>query len=93
MPVCTRRQEHDSANPMAANMAAIKQWVGLTLPLQDTLCVFPAYNNWQARLAATVLSVAGGHETIVMPMPHVCWHCLVEAIDEHYLGKKVVVIA
>ena len=72
------------SDPSHTNLAApkhqltcIDNWFELLDPLKteyQNLTLVRAHQNWQARLAATVLSVALGHVTLILP-PEICWEC------------------
>jgi hypothetical protein len=67
-PVADVRREID-----ALQLVAIDSWVELIdTPLEPA--VVRAHQNWQARLAATALSIQRGHMTFVMPNSP-CWQC------------------
>lgn len=56
---------HDSV-AAAQNVTEIDNWFGLIDAPETPLSIVRAHKNWQARLAATALSIALGYETVVL---------------------------
>ena len=54
---------------------SIDTFTELLMPLPEGVGIVRAHKNWQARLAAATLSIAKGHQTMVLP-PEICWDCL-----------------
>ena len=61
-------------------MTSIDQWAEL-LDQRDHCAVVRAYQNWQARLAATIISVQLGYETLVF-LGDPCWKCGLEMLKQ-----------
>ena len=54
---------------------AISNWTELLNPPDTKFSIVKAFDNWEARLAATVIAVATGQPAMVMP-DHWCWSCM-----------------
>jgi hypothetical protein len=69
--------QDQSHNSMTAtkNLTAIDNWFGLIDSPEVPLSIVRAHKNWQARLAATSISVFLGYETLVLCDPP-CWYCI-----------------
>ncbi|KAH7395409.1 hypothetical protein BKA64DRAFT_643248 [Cadophora sp. MPI-SDFR-AT-0126] len=72
----SHRSNYENRNRGAKplNLASLDNWEDI-IEREDMNCLVRANGNWLARLAATVLSVAQGHETIVLSNP-ICWGCV-----------------
>lgn len=62
-------------------MTSIQNWLELIDELDKTICLVQAHGNWEARLAASSISVAKGHRTIIAPET-VCWECFWNAMND-----------
>ncbi|KAG6990912.1 hypothetical protein G7Y79_00060g092160 [Physcia stellaris] len=64
-------QYHNAAtmSPMEgqSTMTSIQSWLELIDKLDKTICLVQAHGNWEARLAASSISVAKGHRTVIAP--------------------------
>ncbi|KAH7354318.1 hypothetical protein B0T11DRAFT_126570 [Plectosphaerella cucumerina] len=75
-PRCPRGHDSMEFSYQHFPLTAINNWDEL---LHSTLdaeqdCIFLARNNWQARLAALMISLARGKKVFLLPA-HVCWEC------------------
>ncbi|KAI4243339.1 MAG: hypothetical protein L6R40_003511 [Gallowayella cf. fulva] len=52
----------------------IDSWLGLVDAPEERVSLVRAHGNWQARLAASSISIALGYNTIILP-DNVCWKC------------------
>lgn len=57
-------------------LLAIENWMEL-LHTQTKSCIFLAKGNWQARQAATAISMAKGRKTCILS-EKTCWTCIAE---------------
>lgn len=57
-------------------LTAIENWIEL-LEAPSKSCIVLAQGNWQARQAATAISIAKKRKTCVLPET-ICWACVVE---------------
>ena len=55
-------------------LAAVEAWPEL-LENEDKACIFLAWKNWQARLAAMMICVSQGRHAYLLS-DEVCWHCI-----------------
>lgn len=76
-----------------SRIISIDNWLQLIEPPEERLALVRAHKNWQARLAATALSIQKGFFTVVLP-EKVCWECFDFHIKDYLHGtnKKIVVI-
>jgi len=83
---------HDSERT-AYGVTAIDNWYGLIDAPEAPLSIVRAYKNWQARLAATTISIALGYETVVLS-DKPCWCCFNRTAREMSWGRfhKVIII-
>lgn len=58
-----------------SQIMCIDNWLELIDTPDEKICLVRAHKNWQARLAATSLSIQLGFDTLVLP-EKVCWGCL-----------------
>lgn len=73
-------------------LLAIENWMEL-LHTQTKSCIFLAKGNWQARQAATAISMAKGRKTCILS-EKTCWACIAEQFpDLAKDGKMVTFIA
>ncbi|PMD61990.1 uncharacterized protein K444DRAFT_662148 [Hyaloscypha bicolor E] len=87
-------QDHNHNNVVAPhNFTAIDNWFGLIDAPETPMSIVRAHKNWQARLAATTISIALGYETVVLS-DHPCWCCFNNKAKEMAWGKflKVIII-
>lgn len=74
----------------------IDNWLELIDTPEEKICLVRAHKNWQARLAATSMSIQMGFDTVIMA-EHVCWGCFDEML-KHLWGvtmsrtNKIIVI-
>ena len=83
----------DMATTPVSQIISIDNWLQLIEPPEERLALVRDHNNWQARLAATALSVQKGFLTVVLP-EKVCWQCFDSLVKFHLKGttKKIIVI-
>lgn len=67
------------------DLVAIDNWQEL-LDAPDEAAVIRAHGNWQARLAATAVSVELGHSTILFEN-HGCWDCGIKTMRSLESGE------
>ncbi|KAI4119608.1 MAG: hypothetical protein LQ345_000513 [Seirophora villosa] len=72
LPRCTTQHLVGSSR---TKMTCIDSWLGLVDTPDDRVSLVRAHGNWQARLAATSISLALGYSTTLLP-DDVCWQCL-----------------
>ncbi|KAL8791134.1 MAG: hypothetical protein Q9195_006031 [Heterodermia aff. obscurata] len=73
-----REQEHNrfvGENENGPAVTAIVNWTELLNPPETTFSIVKAFGNWEARLAAYVISVASGYRVNVLPDIW-CWDCI-----------------
>ena len=81
-------QGHNHSSVVAAhNFTAIDNWLGLIDAPTRPLSIVLAHKNWQARLAATTISIALGYETVVLS-DHPCWDCFNNNAREMLWGRN-----
>lgn len=87
-----QNHNHDSVVAVQ-NVTAIDNWFGLIDTPETPLSIVRAHKNWQARLAATALSIALGYETVVLS-DRPCWCCFNSKAKEMAWGRfqKVMII-
>ncbi|KAL8686088.1 MAG: hypothetical protein Q9218_007355 [Villophora microphyllina] len=73
MPRCTA--VHAEPTHTQPKLTCIDNWLGLVNTPEERGSLLRAHRNWQARLAAASISLALGHDTVILP-EEVCWHCL-----------------
>ncbi|KAI4265371.1 MAG: hypothetical protein L6R38_009471 [Xanthoria sp. 2 TBL-2021] len=71
--LCRCTTQH-TAGSWHSNMTCIDSWLGLVDAPEDKVSLVRAHGNWQARLAASSISLALGYQTILLPND-VCWQC------------------
>ena len=91
LPACEGHENRPVTDPCREvadlKLVAIDSWEELIdTPLEPA--VVRAHQNWQARLAATALSIQRGHKTIVLPNSP-CWHCCLGSMGISY-GHQIV---
>jgi len=87
-------QDHKHNSAVAAhNFTAIDNWLSLIDTPETPFSIVRAHRNWQARLAATTISIALGYETVVLS-DHPCWACFNSKAKEMVWGRfqKVIII-
>lgn len=86
------QQPHCKSSPAGSvpsyDLVAIDNWQEL-LDAPDEVSVVRAHGNWQARLAATVISVVLRHPTIVF-QGHGCWSCGIKTMQHLESTKSYV---
>ncbi|KAL8730471.1 MAG: hypothetical protein Q9181_004659 [Wetmoreana brouardii] len=78
LPRCTR--QHAEVSGWRPKMTCIDSWLGLINAPEERISLLRAHRNWQARLAASSISVALGHDTVILP-DEVCWQCFARAVS------------
>ncbi|KAI4121386.1 MAG: hypothetical protein LQ338_006389 [Usnochroma carphineum] len=73
MPRCTA--EHPQAFGWRPKITCIDSWLGLINAPEEKVSLLRAHGNWQARLAASSISLALGHDMVILP-DEVCLQCL-----------------
>ena len=92
LPPCSA-DDHSGAQPLRYTMTCIDDWLELLDPSENPVSIVRASRNWQARLAATAMSIALGNTTVVCPSS-TCWRCFEEILVKLDQGtKRVVAIA
>ncbi|KAL8783121.1 MAG: hypothetical protein Q9195_009483, partial [Heterodermia aff. obscurata] len=74
IPPCTDQTHNATIFPPPYSVTSIENWLELLDELDKKICVVQAHGNWEARLAATSISIAKGHSTIIAP-EKICWEC------------------
>ena len=72
-PCGDKHRHHSTANPRQ-QMTSIENWLQLIDAPDSRYAIVQAHGNWEARLAASSVSVALGLHTLVLPR-EVCWEC------------------
>ncbi|KAL8672969.1 MAG: hypothetical protein Q9168_002602 [Polycauliona sp. 1 TL-2023] len=80
-PVCTQR----------SNITCIDSWLGLVDAPEEKVSLVRACGNWQARLAASSISLALGYHTILLP-DDVCLQCFNHAVHDEGFRENLVAI-
>jgi len=77
----------------AQNLTAIDNWFSLIDAPETPLNIVRAHKNWQARLAATTISIYLGYETVVLS-DQPCWSCFNSKAQEMSWGRfgRVIII-
>lgn len=83
----------DAVRGLQSQMTCIDNWLELVDAPEQHTSIVRAHQNWQARLAATAISIAKGYDTLVLP-GKVCWRCFDETINKYRWHKhnQVIVI-
>jgi hypothetical protein len=78
-PLC---MAHDDSTYEGAKLEllAVENWIEL-LHTQTKSCIFLAKDNWQARQAATAISMAKGRKTCILS-EKTCWACIAEQFPD-----------
>lgn len=92
LPPC-RGSHGDAARGLQSQITCIDNWLELVDAPEQHTSIVRAHQNWQARLAATAISIAKGYDTLVLP-DKVCWQCFDEVINKYWWHKhnQVIVI-
>jgi hypothetical protein len=69
-------------------LVAIENWMEL-LHTQTKSCIFLAKGNWQARQAATAISMAKGRRTCILS-EKTCWACIADRFPDVARGGRMV---
>lgn len=69
-------------------LVAIENWMEL-LHTQTKSCIFLARGNWQARQAATAISMAKGRKTCILS-EKTCWACIADYFPNVATGDQMV---
>lgn len=81
MPACVTPQHADTPD-WRPKMTCVDSWLGLINAPEESVSLLRAHRNWQARLAASSLSLALGHKTIILPN-EICWHCVQWIVNQY----------
>lgn len=79
-PSCINGTYKEGGGPTSQIMC-IDNWLELIDAPEEQICLVRAHKNWQARLAATSLSLQIGFETLVLP-ENLCWGCFETMVKE-----------
>lgn len=80
IPPCTDQHHKATTLSPTYSVTSIENWLELVDELDKDICLVQAHGNWEARLAATSISVAKNHRTIIAP-EKVCWECFSNTIN------------
>ena len=72
-----------------SRITCIDSWLALVDAPEERISLVRAHGNWQARLAASSVSLALDYQTVILP-ERVCWQCFDRSISQFY--KKIVAI-
>ncbi|KAL9603036.1 MAG: hypothetical protein Q9219_001400 [cf. Caloplaca sp. 3 TL-2023] len=72
-----------------SRIICIDSWLALVDAPEERVSLVRAHGNWQARLAASSISLALGYRTVILP-EHVCWPCFDRIVSR--LHENVVAI-
>ena len=81
IPPCTDQQHNATTLSSTYNITCIENWLELIDELDRQICMVQAHGNWEARLAATSISIAKSHHTIIIP-EKICWECFGNEINQ-----------
>ncbi|KAI4179393.1 MAG: hypothetical protein L6R41_007870 [Letrouitia leprolyta] len=87
LPSCMN--QHLDTVTWRSGLICIDSWLGLVDAPEENVSLVRAHGNWQARLAASSISLALGYNTIILP-ECVCWQCFDRHVSRTY--NKVVAI-
>ena len=80
-------QDHNRNSVVTVqSFTAIDNWYGLIDAPETPFSIVRAHQNWQARLAATTISIALGYETVVLS-DEPCWCCFNTKANEMSWGR------
>ncbi|KAL8648322.1 MAG: hypothetical protein Q9210_005055 [Variospora velana] len=82
MSVCTSPHHADTPD-WRPRMICVDSWLGLINAPEEKASLLRAHRNWQARLAASSISLALGHDTVILP-DVICWHCAHRLVNERF---------
>ena len=83
---------YGEAQGLKSQVTCIDNWLELVDAPEQHTSLVRAHRNWQARLAATAISIAKGYDTLVLP-DEVCWQCFNRVIGKYWWQKHSQVIA
>ncbi|CAF9936138.1 MAG: hypothetical protein HETSPECPRED_010027 [Heterodermia speciosa] len=81
IPPCTDQHHNATTLSSTYNITCIENWLELIDELDRQICMVQAHGNWEARLAATSISIAKSHHTIIIP-EKICWECFGNEINQ-----------
>ncbi|KAI4173916.1 MAG: hypothetical protein LQ343_002684 [Gyalolechia ehrenbergii] len=81
LPSCTT--QHLNNDAWGSRVICIDSWLGLVDAPEEHVSLVRAHGNWQARLAASSISLALGYNTIILP-ERVCWRCFERIVSRSY---------
>lgn len=81
LPRCTI--QHLDTDAWRSRMICIDSWLGLVDAPEERVSLVRAHGNWQARLAASSISLALGYYTVILP-ERVCWQCFDRIFSRSY---------
>ena len=81
IPLCTDQHHNATTLSSTHSITCIENWLELIDELDRQICMVQAHRNWEARLAATSISIAKSHHTIIAP-EKICWECFGDAINQ-----------
>ena len=87
IPLCANRQHRSEKMSPSDQMTSIETWLAMIDELDRCICFVQTRGNWEARLAATSISVAKGYLTVVLPK-EVCWKCYDDNINWWSKGRR-----
>ncbi|KAL8698815.1 MAG: hypothetical protein Q9224_001680 [Gallowayella concinna] len=79
MPPCTSQHPADVQTP---SITCIDNWFSLIDDPEVKVSLVRAHGNWQARLAASSISIALGSPTLILPY-NVCWKCFDSGVSRY----------
>ncbi|KAI4192232.1 MAG: hypothetical protein LQ346_004411 [Caloplaca aetnensis] len=88
IPACTV-PHHAETPDWRPRMICVDSWLGLINAPEERVSLLRAHRNWQARLAASSISLALGHDTIILPN-EICWHCAQYIVNQRF--RNVILI-
>ncbi|KAA6406556.1 MAG: hypothetical protein FRX48_09611 [Lasallia pustulata] len=91
LPPCIERHGEE-AQGLESQVTCIDNWLELVDAPEEHTSLVRAHKNWQARLAATAISIAKGYDTLVLP-DKVCWRCFDLVIAKYWWQMHNQVIA
>ena len=90
-PPCDDPLHDAAAYPSEYQMTSIENWLTLVDEVDEHINLVQAHGNWEARLAATAISIAKGHLTFVHP-EKLCWECCIDEISESDPACQTVIV-
>ena len=81
LPVCADQYHQATSIPQSYHLINIESFLELVDELDHDICLVQAHQNWEARLAASSISIAKGYRTTVTP-ENMCWQCFGDHINQ-----------